>query len=113
MSRVLTSSCTVENVVQWVYSFADLAHLASHFKNAAMTGQDLLQMDSDASLEAGGIEDGVERARLLWLIRRARRSEARVPPPAAQTEHEISTGGSSEKLLKQQSIEMITQRTVD
>ena len=46
-----------------------------------MTGQDLLRMDSEAMdsepvLETLGVGDGVDRARLLLLIRRARRLES-------------------------------------
>ena len=88
VSRNLTSCSTTRDVVQWLLSFEDLAHLASCFEDTAITGQILLQMDKDASLEASGVEDGVERAHLLLLIRRARRSEKRVRHPLALIEME-------------------------
>ena len=72
-----TSCSSTLDVVQWLCSFKDLAHLASGFERTAITGQDLLQMDKEAGLEPSGATDGVKRACLLWLICRARRSEIR------------------------------------
>ena len=85
VSRNITSSSTTLDVVQWLLSFEDLAHLASCFEHTVITGQDLLQSD-EAGLEASGVADGIERAHLLWLIRQAWRSESRMRHPMALIE---------------------------
>ena len=81
VSRNITSCSTTHDVVQWLLSFEDLAHLASCFEHTAVTGQNLLQMDEEGRLEASGVTDGIARAHLLWLIRLARRSESRLRHP--------------------------------
>ena len=65
-----------EEALDWLRSFPDLAHLRQRFEDAAPTAAALLQMDSDSSLTAMGVESAIDRAQLMLATRRARLSAA-------------------------------------
>ena len=76
MSRNLTAESSDEEALDWLRTFPSLAHLMQCFERAAPTARALLQMDSDASLTAIGIDSTIDRAELMLAIRRVRLTAA-------------------------------------